>query len=68
MSENGHWECVCHSKTVIEVTEEVKQLYFLGEVGTKNSKDDWTVSLTIGNTPDTGADATVITKRTFEKI
>lgn len=61
----GHWEHACHSKAVRESIEEVKQLYFVGEVGRETSQDDWTVSLTIGNIPVTfkitmGADATVI--------
>lgn len=52
-----------------EVEEE--QPYFLGEVGTENKQDDWTVSLLINNMPitfkiDTGADATVIDQETFK--
>ncbi|KAI4890200.1 hypothetical protein NFI96_001996, partial [Prochilodus magdalenae] len=70
----GHWERVCHSKQVSEVTQEVKQSYFLGEIGRKTcSKEDWTVNLEVSNVPitfkiDTGADATVINLNTCKMM
>lgn len=69
----GHWERACHSKAVKEVTEDMNKFHFLGEVGSRDDQDEWTVKLTIRDKPitfkiDTGADATVIDQWTFSKM
>lgn len=71
----GHWERMCHSKSITEVTEAetVSQTpYFLGSVTDINRESDqWTVEIVIGTTPvkfkiDTGADLIVMEKETFK--
>ncbi|KAK7878017.1 hypothetical protein WMY93_031330 [Mugilogobius chulae] len=67
---HGHWERVCRSKAVREVTEETEQTYFLGEIDNTGDKDKWTVDLEMNNVPitfkiDTGADVTVINQSTY---
>ena len=70
----GHWERKCRSKAVREVTsEQQEETYFLGAVECEKEEEKWTVGLPINNVKvsfkiDTGADATVIGQRTFEKM
>lgn len=49
----GHWEKMCHSKSVREVTETVAQTqYFLGAVTNSQRNDEqWSVQISIGKTP-----------------
>lgn len=56
-----------------EITEEIQQLYFVGELSKENCQDDWIVNLTTCDTLvtfkiDTGANATVIDEDTFKKM
>lgn len=69
----GHWERKCRTKAMREVTSEPPEQYFLGAVNRQNNQDTWTVGLPINNVTvifkiDTGAEATVIDQRTFEKM
>ncbi|XP_019725289.1 uncharacterized protein LOC109515746 isoform X2 [Hippocampus comes] len=73
----GHWERMCHSKSIKEVTDEetVSQTpYFLGAVtDTTRESDKWTVEIVIGATPvkfkiDTGADLNIMEKETFDML
>ena len=48
----GHWERMCHTKSVSEVTENYQASYFLGSVSNADkSNDQWTVQILIGATP-----------------
>lgn len=70
----GHWERMCHSKSVREVTETVDQTaYFLGAVTNSQKDEQWTVQFSIGVTPvkfkiDTRADANIICEETFSVL
>lgn len=73
---SGHWERVCKSRLVSEVTEaEGQGQYFLGSVdSTPYDDDDWTVSLNIGSSEpinfkiDTGADCCIISETVFKTL
>lgn len=71
----GHWERMCHSRSVREVTETVAQTqYFLGAVTNSQRNDEqWSVKISIGKTPvkfkiDTGADANIMCEETFSML
>lgn len=73
-NKTGHWERMCKSKSVSEVTETDEQnAYFLGSVHADMCDEQWTVQLLIGATPvkfkiDTGADASVMCEETFNML
>ncbi|KAL6476464.1 hypothetical protein MHYP_G00149630 [Metynnis hypsauchen] len=71
----GHWQRMCRSKVVSEITKSEEQAsYFMGSVNSTNSQEDeWTVQLNIGCTPvvfkiDTGADVCVMSEDTFKML
>lgn len=69
----GHWEHMCLTKTVRELTEDIDQIHFLSAISKDHSNGNWTVTLQIGDTPtdfkiDTGADASIISEETFKQL
>lgn len=72
-NKKGHWQRMCKTKTVREITEEMENALFLGAVNEETNEEHWTVQVKIGQTPlnfkiDTGADACVISEETFEQL